>query len=130
MIENKMEFYHSKGKLFPGIIFSLLFVAFGALMVRLAYIAESILFIALALFIMVLFSFFAVANILKMVRGYPYITITDEYLQLDSFTKSEATIYLADIAYIKVSEVSFQSLIEIVLYNEGVILIICPFIIK
>src|SRR5699024_2752094 len=113
-----MEFYHSKGKLFFSIIFSLLFVAFGVLIVSIAYIEESILFIALALFLIVLFSFFAVANMLKMIRGYPYITITEEYLQLDSFTKSEVTIYFTDIEYIKVSEVSFQSVIEIVLYDE------------
>ncbi|WP_416150192.1 STM3941 family protein [Salipaludibacillus sp. HK11] len=118
MIQNKIEFYHAKGKLFLGIIFSLLLVAFGTLMVYIAYIEESILFIALALFIIVLFSFFAFANILKMVRGNPYITVTDEYLQLDSFTKSEVTIYFTDIEYIKVSEVSFQSIIEIVLYDE------------
>src|SRR5699024_4611306 len=55
---------------------------------------------------------------LKMIRGYPYITITDEYIQLDSFTKSEVTIYFADIEYIKVSKVSFQNIIEIVLYDE------------
>lgn len=118
MIENKKEFYHSKGKLFLGTIFSLFFVAFGTLMVGIAYIEESILFIALSLFIIILFSFFAVANILKMVRGYPYITITDEYLQLDPFTKSEVTIYFTDIEYIKGSEVSFQNIMEIVLYDE------------
>lgn len=119
MIENKREFYHSKGKLFLGIIFSLLFVAFGAFMAYLAYMEESILIITLALFIIVLFSFFAVSNILKVIRGYPYIAITDEYLQLDSFTKSEVSLYFTDIEYIKVSEITFQSVIEIALYNEG-----------
>src|SRR5690625_4451195 len=87
-------------------------------MAGIAYIEESILIMALSLFVIVLFSFFAVANILKMVRGYPYITITDDYLQLDSFTKSEVTIYFTDIEYIKVSEASFQSIMEIVLYDE------------
>ncbi|WP_249870761.1 STM3941 family protein [Oceanobacillus saliphilus] len=119
MIESKIEFYHSKGKLFLGIIFSLLLVAFGTLMVYVAYIGESILFFILALFIIVLFSFFSVANILKMNRGYPYITITEEYIQLDSFTKSEVTIYFTDIEYIKVSEASYQKIIEIDLYDEN-----------
>ena len=118
MIENKIEFYHAKGKLFLGSIFSLLLVGFGTLLVYIAYIEESVLIMALALFIIVLFSFFGVANILKMIRGYPYIAVTDEYLQLDPFTKSEVTIYFTDIDYIKVSEVSFQSIIEIILDDE------------
>gem|GEM_PF-5423603 len=119
MVENKKEFYHSKGKIFLGIIFSLLLVAFGVLMVNLAYIEESLLLIALALVIIVLFSFFAVANMLKMNRGHPYITITDEYIQLDPFTKSEVTIFFTDIEYLKVSEISFQRIFEIVLYDEN-----------
>lgn len=118
MAENRAEFHHSKGKLFLGSIFSFILVAFGALMLYIAYMEESILIIALALFTIVLFSFFGVANLLKMIRGYPYITITDEFLQLDSFTKSEVTIYFTDIDYIRVSEVSFQRIFEIVLYDE------------
>src|SRR5690625_2188747 len=117
-VENKLEVYHSKGKLFLGIIFSLLLVAFGVLMVNLAYIDESLLFVVSALFIIVLFSFFAVASMLKINRGHPYITITDEYIQLDPFTKSEVTIYFSEIEYLKVSETSFQRIIEIVLYDE------------
>src|SRR5690625_3383399 len=88
-------------------------------MVNLAYIEESLLLIALALVIIVLFSFFAVANMLKMNRGHPYITITDEYIQLDPFTKSEVTIFFTDIEYLKVSEISFQRIFEIVLYDEN-----------
>lgn len=112
-----MTFYHSKGKLFLGVIVSLLFVALGVLIVNLAYIEESILFFALSLFIIVLFSFFAVANLLKLIRGYPYIMIMDEYIQLDSFTKSEVNIYFTDIESLKVSETSFQPIVEIVLYD-------------
>ena len=130
MIENKIEFYPSKGKLFLGIIFSLLFVAFGTFIGYIAYLEESILFIALALFIIVLFSFFAAANILKVIQGYPYITITDEYLQLDPFTKSEVSLYFTDIESIKVSEISFQSVIEIVFITKVIILLNCPSIIK
>src|SRR5690625_6718779 len=88
-------------------------------MVNLAYIEESLLLIALALVIIVLFSFFAVANMLKMNRGHPYITIMDEYIQLDPFTKSEVTIFFTDIEYLKVSEISFQRIFEIVLYDEN-----------
>ena len=112
-----MTFYHSKGKLFLGVIVSLLFVALGVLIVNLAYIEESILFFALSLFIIVLFSFFAVANLLKLIRGYPYIMIMDEYIQLDSFTKSEVNIYFTDIESLKVSETSFQPIVEIVLFD-------------
>lgn len=32
--------------------------------------------------------------------------------------KSEVTIYFTDIDYIKISEVSFQKIFEIILYNE------------
>jgi hypothetical protein len=116
--ENKAVFYHSKGKLFLGIIFSLMFVALGVFVAYIAVIEESILIIALSLFIVVLFSIFAVANLLKLIRGNPYIIITEDYLRLDPFTKSEVTIYFDDIDAIKVSEVSFQQLIEIVLYDE------------
>jgi len=114
----KLEFYFSKGKLFFGVIFSLLFIGFGVLMVGLAYVEESIIFMAVALFITVLFSIFFVASILKLIRGYPYIIITDDYIQLDPFTKSEVSIYFSDIENINVSELSFQSVIEIVLYDE------------
>jgi hypothetical protein len=116
--ENKAVFYHSKGKLFFGIIFAFVFVALGAFVAYIAVIEESILMIALSLFIIILFSIFAVANLLKIIRRYPYIIITEDYLQLDPFTKSEVTIYFDDIDSIKVSEVSFQQLIEIVLYDE------------
>ncbi|MFD1608832.1 STM3941 family protein [Oceanobacillus luteolus] len=117
MIHDKIEFYHSKGKLFLGIIFSLLFVAMGTFLIYVAYI-ESILIFFLILFTIVMLSFFAGANILKMFRGYPYIIITEEYIQLDPFTKSEVTIYFSDIENIKISEVSFQKILEIVLYEE------------
>lgn len=117
-MKDKKKFYHSKGRLFFATIFILLLVAFGVLMVNIAYIVESMLVMILALFIIVLFSFFGVANIFKMIRGYPYITITEKYIQLDSSTKSEVTIYFTDIDYIKVSESSFQKIIEIVLYDE------------
>lgn len=113
-----MAFYHSRVKPFFGVISPLLFVGFGGLMVYVAYIEENIVYIALSLFIIVLFSFFTVANLLKMIRGYPYIMITDDYIQLDSFTKSEATIYFTDIKYLKVSETSFQPIVEIVLNDE------------
>ncbi len=113
-----MAFYHSKWKLFLGVIFSLLFATLGVLMVGLTYTERSVSLSILAMFITVLFGIFTVANILKMIRGYPYITITDEYLQLDSFTRSEITIYFTDIRFIKISEVSFQRIIEIVLYDE------------
>src|SRR5690625_7813140 len=74
--------------------------------------------IALALFICILFSIFAVTSILKIIRDNPYIIITEEYIQLDSYTKSEATIYYEDIKHMTVSEFSFQKMVEIILYDE------------
>lgn len=118
MEENKIAFYHSKGKLFLGTVFSLVLICIGVLILYIAFIDASIFMIALALFIIILFSCFFVASILKMTRGYPYITITDEYIQLDSHTRSEATIYYTDIENIKVFEVSFQKMMEIILYDE------------
>src|SRR5699024_7164778 len=72
----------------------------------------------LAFTILVIFSSFTVANILKLIRKYPCIMITDNYIQLHPHTKSEATIYFTDINHIKVTEQSFQKNIEIELYNE------------
>lgn len=77
----------------------------GTFLIYVAYI-ESILIFFLILFTIVMLSFFAGANILKMFRGYPYIIITEEYIQLDPFTKSEVTIYFSDIENIKISEVT------------------------
>src|SRR5699024_6848784 len=111
-----MTFYHSKGKLFLGVIVSLLFVALGVLIVNLAYIEESILFFALLRVMIVLFSFFAVANLLDLYRGYPYIMIMNEYTQLDSFTKSQVHIYFNPIESLKVPETSIQPIFEIVLF--------------
>src|SRR5699024_10913603 len=59
-----------------------------------------------------------IANILKLIRKYPFIMITDNYMQLHPHTKSEATIYFTDINHIEVAEQSFQKNIEIVLNNE------------
>lgn len=118
MLEDKLEFYHSKGKLFLAFIFSLLFVPLGALILYVAYIDESIFMMALALFICILFSIFAVTSILKIIRDNPYIIITEEYIQLDPYTKSEATIYYEDIKHMTVSEFSFQKMVEIILYDE------------
>ena len=118
MTENK-EFYHSKVKLFFANIFLLLFLVIFILMVYIIFLEGSIGYLVLGLFFVVLFSFFLISNILKLIRSYPYITITDEYIQLDSFTKSEVTIYLTDIKSIKVSQASFQNIIEIILYDEG-----------
>src|SRR5699024_12282038 len=72
----------------------------------------------IALTILVIFISFTFANILKLIRNYPFIMITDNYIQLQPHTKSEATIYFTDINHIKVTEQSFQKNIEIVLNNE------------
>lgn len=118
MEEEKIEFYHSKGKLFIGSILAIVFAISGALTVYIASVDGSMFMIAVGLFIAVLFSVFFFSSVLKIFRGYPYITMTDAYIEFDSGTKSEATIYYTDIASIKVSKVNFQSTIEIVLYDE------------
>src|SRR5699024_8015649 len=87
-------------------------------MVYIIFLEGSIGYLVLGLFFVVLFSFFLISNILKLIRSYPYITITDDYIQLDSYTKSEVTIYFSDIELITVSQVSFQNVIEIILYDE------------
>src|SRR5699024_12530232 len=74
--------------------------------------------IALALFICIFFSIFAVTSILKIIRDNHYIIITEEYIQLDPYTKSEATIYYEDIKNMTVSEFSFQKMVESILYDE------------
>jgi len=118
LTETKREFYHSKGRLLLSIITSFVFSALGILVLYLAYDEGSIVMILVSLFIIVLFAIFFVANTLKLIRNYPYLKITDQYIQLDPFTKSEATIYFDDIKHIKVSKVSSQNIIEIVLHDE------------
>lgn len=115
-MENQMNFYYVKWRLFLGVIFSLLFVALGVFLLLLT--PYSLVIIILALFITVLFSFFFAGNLLKLLRGHPYIIITDEYMLLDPYTKSEVTIYFTDISRIEVSQASFQNIIEIVLRDE------------
>src|SRR5699024_11580468 len=92
-------------------------VPLGALILYVAYLDESIFMIALALFICILFSIFAVTSILKIIRDNPYIIITEEYIQLDPYTKSEATIYYEDIKHMTVSEFSFKKMVEIIFYD-------------
>lgn len=118
MKENEQAFYHSKGKLFLGVIFSLVFAIFGAFVLWIAYLERSAFVSVLGLFITLLLSTFAVANTLKIIRGYPYVIITDKFIQLEPFTKSETTIYVEDISYLRLSEASFQRIIEIVLHEE------------
>lgn len=115
---NEQAFYHSKGKLFLGVIFSLVFAIFGAFVLWLAYMERSAFVSVLGLFITVVLGTFAVSNTLKLIRGYPYLIITDQFIQLDPFTKSETTIYVEDIRYLKLSEASFQRIVEIVLHEE------------
>ena len=118
MTEENRKFYYAKGRMLLGLIISPIFLALGGLMLLLAFIDKSIFIFLLALTILVIFSSFTVANILKLIRKYPFIMITDNYIQLHPHTKSEATIYFTDINHIKVTEQSFQKNIEIVLNNE------------
>src|SRR5699024_1375445 len=118
MTEENRKFYYAKGRMLLGLIISPIFLALGGLMLLLAFIDKSIFIFFLALTILAIFGSFTVANILKLIRKYPFIMITDNYIQLHPHTKIEATIYFTDINHIKVTEQSFQKNIEIVLNNE------------
>src|SRR5699024_5873917 len=118
MTEENRKFYYAKGRMLLGLIISPIFLALGGLMLLLAFIDKSIFIFFLALTILAIFGSFTVANILKLIRKYPFIMITDNYIQLHPHTKSEATIYFTDINHIKVTEQSFQKNIEIVLNNK------------
>ena len=59
------------------------------------------------------------AGLLKLCRPYPYLLIAEDAIRIDPFTKSEANILLNVITYLKVSEFSFQKIVEIGLNNEA-----------
>lgn len=118
MEDEVLTFYHSKGRLILGIVFTLLCVGFGVLLGSIGYLENSFRMIVLALFIIVLFSIFSVANVLKAIRDYPYIMITNQYIRLDPFTKSEITINFTDIHSIRVPESLPKGIYEIVVYDE------------
>src|SRR5699024_10982638 len=108
MTEENRKYYYAKGRMLLGIIISPIFLSLGGLMLLLAFIYKSIFIFLLALTILVIFSSFTVANILKLIRKYPFIMITDNYIHLHPHTKSEVTIYFTDINHINVPEQSFQ----------------------
>lgn len=67
----------------------------------------------------VLLCVFVGAGLLKLCRPYPYLLIAEDAIRIDPFTKSEANILLNVITYLKVSEFSFQKIVEIGLNNEA-----------
>src|SRR5699024_452851 len=67
---------------------------------------------------LIIFGSFTITNILKLIRKYPFIMITDNYMQPHPHTKSEATIYFTDINHIKVTQQSLQKNIEMLTNNE------------
>jgi len=71
-----------------------------------------------ALFLIIVFIFVIPSNILKLFRGNPYIIITDKYIRLDPYTKSEAKIYLEDIQSFNWKTVRNVTVVEINLYDE------------
>src|SRR5699024_12172670 len=104
MTEENRKFYYAKGRMLLGLIISPIFLALGGLMLLLAFIDKSIFIFLLALTILVIFSSFTFANILKLIRKYLFIMITDTYIQIHSHKKIEAIIYFTDINHIKVTE--------------------------
>src|SRR5690625_1921218 len=102
MQETSLHFYHSKVKLILQIIVFFPFMIGGYYMAYMGVIEQSFLVILLALFIGILFSCFWGAAILKLFRNQPYITLTNVYIQLDTQTKSEVTIYYDNIESIQV----------------------------
>lgn len=119
MQDRPLHFYHSKIKLNIQIIFFFPFMIGFYYLLYLGVLEQSLFIILLGLFTSVLISFFWLSTVLKLIRNYPYITITDTYMQLDPQTKSEVTIYYNQIERIEVSEASFQKLIEIIIYDEA-----------
>lgn len=118
MQETSLHFYHSKLKLNLQIIFFFPFMIGFYFLVYTGVVEQSLLTILIFLFFAILFSCIWIAAVLKLLRNQPYITITNHYLQLDPRTKSEITIYYDQIESIRVSEASFQKIIEIVIHNE------------
>lgn len=118
MQETSLHFYHSKIKLILQIIIFFPFMIGGYYIAYMGVILQSFLGILMALSFAILFSCYWGAAILKLLRNQPYITITNTYIQLDPQTKSEVTIYYDYIESIRVSETSFQKLIEIIVDAE------------
>lgn len=123
MENQEQAFYFSKTRMFVGLIFLFVILAFFAMVtifiIRDGQVQEEGVLFVVMLITSVLLCVFVGAGLLKLFRPYPYLLITEDAIRIDPFTKSEANILLDDIAYLKVSEFSFQKIVEIVLYNEA-----------
>lgn len=118
MLNQKIELYHSRPKLLIGMIVSFLFMLFGIFIIGFSYTGGDIFFTGIGLLMAVLFGVFTFSNMLKLNRDYPYLIITDEYIQFDSFTRSEIIIYIDEIDHIRVSTRNLRSFIEIEVTNK------------
>lgn len=118
MINEKIEFYYSRSKLYSGFALTLLLGFFGVSIMIYANRSGDLFFGLIGFLNAVTFFVLAISNILKLSRDYPYIRITDEYIQIDSFTRSEITIYLEEIEHIRAGELQLQPLIEIEVYDQ------------
>lgn len=118
-MEATLYFHHSKLKLNLQILICFPIAIFFIYLTYIEFTNRSLLGIVIFLFFAILFSSFLVAAILKMFRNYPYIIVTNDYLQLHPGTKSETTIDYEQIKAIEISETAFQKNIEIVLHHEG-----------
>src|SRR5699024_3529959 len=72
----------------------------------------------IALFLTIFFMFIIPSNVLKLIRGNPYLIITSEYILLDPYTKSEVKIYLEEIQSFSWKTVINVTVIEINLYDD------------
>ena len=97
MKNQKKEFYFARNKLYIILIVSLAFVFLGVSMLIFGKRSGDVFFAFLGILTAATFFVLFIANILKLSRDYPYIRITDEYIQLDSYTRSEITVYFEEI---------------------------------
>lgn len=120
MPEKERIFYHSKIKLVIAFFAGILLLSFSLMMAYAALTeAQDNFLLIIALFLIIVFLFVIPSNVLKLFRGNPYLIITDEYIRLDPYTKSEVTIYLEDIQSFGWKTVRNVTVIEINLYDDS-----------
>src|SRR5690625_3003552 len=118
MENRELQFYHSKMKLFIGLMMLLIVIGIISLGLILGIREKESVVILITTPLLLLLMFFFIPTILKLFRGYPYLIITDSYIQLEPYTRSEATIYRKDMDALLVSQFQFSKLIRVQLRNE------------
>src|SRR5699024_1072115 len=118
MQETSLHFYYFKIRLIVQVLLFFPFMIGSYYIAYIGFTELSLYPILLGLFTSILVSCVYGADVLKLFRRSPYVTITNTYIRLDPQTKSEVTLYYDDIKFIDISEASFQKLIKIFVYDE------------